>query len=49
MSYAAEKEFADTVATKQIVIADGGHLNSESGYREFPELLKYIEKSEEVK
>lgn len=43
VSYEVEKEFADTVATEQVVIADGGHLNSESGYREFPELLKYIE------
>ena len=30
--YEAEKKFADTVATQQIVIVDGGHLNSESGY-----------------
>lgn len=43
VKYDAEKEFADTVATEQVVIVDGGHLNSESGYREFPELLKYIE------
>lgn len=42
VSYDAEKDFADTVATKQIVIEDGGHLNSESGYREFPEILGYI-------
>lgn len=46
VKYDVEKEFADTVATKQVVIADGGHLNSESGYREFPELLNYIEESE---
>lgn len=42
VKYDVEKDFADTVATKQIVIKDGGHLNSESGYREFPELLKHI-------
>ena len=42
VKYDAEKEFADTIATKQIVIDDGGHLNSESGYTEFTELLKYI-------
>ncbi len=41
VKYNAEKDFADTVATKQIVIKDGGHLNSESGYHEFPELLKH--------
>ena len=43
VSYEAEKKFADTVATQQIVIVDGGHLNSESGYREFPELLEFVE------
>ena len=42
VSYEAEKEFADTVATKQIIIEDGGHLNSESGYREFPQLLEAL-------
>ena len=42
MFYEAEKEFADTIATKQIVIEDGEHLNSESGYTEFNELLKFV-------
>lgn len=42
VSYDVEKDFANVVATKQVLIADGGHLNSESGYREFPELLEYI-------
>ena len=42
VKYEAEKEFADTIATKQIVIDDGGHLNSESGYTEFKELLEYV-------
>ena len=31
-----------SIATKQIIIADGGHLNAESGYTEFKELLEYI-------
>lgn len=42
VNYDAEKDFANTIATKQIIIDDGGHLNSESGYREFPELLEVI-------
>lgn len=42
VSYEAEKKFADTIATEQIIIDDGGYLNAESGYREFPELLNYI-------
>ena len=40
--YDAEKNFADTIATKQEIIKNGGHLNSESGYSEFPKLLEYI-------
>lgn len=42
VNYNAEKEFADAVTTKQVVIPGGGHLNSESGYQEFQELLKYL-------
>ena len=42
VKYEVEKEFADTVATKQVIISDGGHLNSESGYSEFQELLQYL-------
>lgn len=42
VKYETEKEFADKIATKQIVIDDGGHLNSESGYTEFPQLLEYL-------
>ena len=42
VKYEVEKDFADTIATKQIVIDDGGHLNSESGYTEFKQLLEYL-------
>lgn len=42
VKYEAEKTFADTVATKQKLIPNGGHLNNESGYQEFPELLTEI-------
>lgn len=42
VKYDFEKEFADTVAHKQVIIDDGGHLNAESGYMEFPELLEYL-------
>lgn len=42
VKYENEKEFADTITNNQIVIKDGGHLNSESGYTEFNELLKYL-------
>ena len=42
VKYEKEKEFADTIATKQILINNGGHLNAESGYTEFEDLLKFI-------
>ena len=42
VKYEAEKEFADTLTDNQIMIPLGGHLNEESGYKEFPDLLKYI-------
>lgn len=43
VKYEAEKEFANAVTDKQIVIPSGGHLNAESGYSEFEDLLKYID------
>lgn len=36
-------KFADTVSTQKIMIKGGGHLNSESGYNEFKELLDFID------
>ncbi len=42
VKYEVEKEFADTITKNQILISGGGHLNSESGYTEFTELLKYV-------
>lgn len=42
VKYDVEKSFADTVATKQVIIEEGGHLNAEAGYLEFPDLLKYL-------
>ena len=42
VKYEAEKEFADTITDNHIMISGGGHLNSERGYTEFAELLKYV-------
>lgn len=42
VKYEAEKDFAGAITENHIMISDGGHLNSESGYTEFPELLKYL-------
>lgn len=35
--------FARCIKGKNIVIADGGHFNTDSGYATFEELLKYID------
>lgn len=40
VSYTAEKEFADTITNQQYVIKNGGHINAESGYIKFKEILK---------
>ena len=42
VSYAAEKEFADTITNQQYVIKNGGHINAESGYIKFKEILKVL-------
>lgn len=42
VKYEKEKEFADAITENQIMISNGGHLNSESGYTEFQQLLEYI-------
>lgn len=42
MRYEVEKEFADTVSTEQVLIHNGGHINSESGYDTFEEIVSYL-------
>ena len=42
VKFEVEKEFADAIANEKNVIKNGGHLNSESGYTEFKEILKYL-------
>ena len=42
VKYEIEKSFADVVSNEQHIIKNGGHLNLESGYIEFDELLKYL-------
>ncbi len=38
----SEKEFANLIATKEILISNGGHLNAESGFLEAEFLLPYL-------
>lgn len=42
VNFSVEKEFADTIADKQYVIANGGHINAETGYTEFTEILNEL-------
>ena len=37
-----EKEFADTISDKQYIIKNGGHINEESGYITFEDILKEL-------
>ena len=41
VKYDAEKDFADTISNEQHCIQNGGHLNSESNFAEFKELLNH--------
>ena len=42
VKYEIEKEFADAISNEKHIIHNGGHINSESGYTQFNELLKHI-------
>ena len=42
VKFDVEKSFADSIATEQYIVKNGGHINSESGYTKFEELLKSI-------
>ena len=42
VNYEAEKEFADAASIVQVLIRDGGHINSESGYDTFEEIVGYL-------
>ena len=42
VKYEVEKEFSDTIATEQILIPNGGHINSESGYNTFEDIVNYL-------
>ena len=42
VKFDVEKNFADKISNEQIIIKNGGHLNAESGYTEFEDILKFI-------
>lgn len=42
VKFDVEKEFADKIANEQYIIKNGGHINAESGYTEFVDILKVL-------
>ena len=42
VKFDVEKLFADSISNEQYVIKNGGHINAESGYTEFEEILKVL-------
>ncbi len=42
VKYEVEKEFADRIATEQILMPNAGHINSESGYDTFEDIVSYL-------
>ena len=42
VKYEKEKEFADTIATEQIVLKGAGHINAESGFDTFEDIVCHL-------
>lgn len=43
VKFDVEKEFADTIATEQHIVSGGGHINAETGYTKFEEIINYLD------
>lgn len=42
VKYEIEKEFSDKIATEQAFILNAGHINSESEYDTFEDIVSYL-------
>ena len=42
VKFEIEKDFADSIANSQHIIKNGGHINLESGYTEFKDILNVL-------
>jgi len=42
VKYEVEKKFADKIATKQILLPNCGHINTESGFTTFEDIVKFL-------
>lgn len=47
VKYEVEKDFADKIAFEQVLIPNAGHINSESGYDTFEDIIKIIKDNPE--
>lgn len=43
VKFEVEQDFANLISTKQYIIENGGHINSESGYTKFERILESID------
>lgn len=42
VKYEAKKDFVDKIATEHVFIPNAGHINSESGYDTFEDIVSYL-------
>ena len=42
VKFEVEQEFADVISNRQYIIEEGGHINEESGYITFEEILQEV-------
>lgn len=42
VKYEAEKDFADKIATEKVLIPNAGHINLDSGYDTFEDIVSYL-------
>jgi len=42
VKFEVEKDFANKISNEQYIIKNGGHINAESGYTKFEEILKVL-------
>ena len=42
VKYEVEKDFVDKIATEKILLPNAGHINSESGFDTFEDVVSYL-------
>jgi predicted alpha/beta hydrolase family esterase len=40
--YEKEKEFADRISTEQVMLNNAGHINAETGFDTFEDIVSYL-------